>query len=163
MAAQVSFASAIGLVTTASSLNGNLFLAGGAPILMTGVGIAIVAAITSLTAAARAAATSAAALSRSEAPRRHCRVECCPRGPLRCGHRHHLTYGRSVWKFALAGILASFGFAGIISSGWRCIKGFARRPDKLGHPWDMTRFISPTFDLCSLFSSASLVASGSLL
>ena len=51
----------------------------------------------------------------------------------------------------------------ILKSDWRCIIGFARKPDKLGHPWDMMRFISPTFDLWSLFSSASLVASGSLL
>jgi hypothetical protein len=52
---------------------------------------------------------------------------------------------------------------GTLKSDWRCIKGFARKPDKLGHPWDMMRFISPTFDLWSLFSSANLVASGSLL
>lgn len=45
---------------------------------------------------------------------------------------------------------------------WPCIKGFGRKHGKLGHMWDMMRFISPTFDLCSLFSYTSLVASESL-
>ena len=34
IAAQISFAAALGLVTTAGALNGNLFRAGGAPVLL---------------------------------------------------------------------------------------------------------------------------------
>ena len=118
IAAQASFATAIGLVTTASSLNGNLFLAGGAPILMTGAAIAIAAAITSLTAAAREAANCAAACPGQTAK---LLADIAALNAALVGLSATVAATTLVTaipfaaKFALAGIIATFGFAGVIS------------------------------------------------
>lgn len=61
IAAQVSFMTAMVLVTGASQLNGNIFRAGGAPFLMIAAGVAVAAAITALAIAGRQLAACAAA------------------------------------------------------------------------------------------------------